>query len=86
MRREFSAGKSWEVAPAAAYVPIANDRSRGLGPRGRRRSSLSSREWEELADREDVHMRLMRRYQEAPTSWYLTTFVVMIAVGIFVVE
>lgn len=31
-------------------------------------------------------MRLMRRYQEAPTSWYLATFVTMTAVGIFVVE
>lgn len=28
----------------------------------------------------------MRRYEEAPASWYLSTFVVMIAVGIFVVE
>ncbi|KAG0136935.1 OPT oligopeptide transporter protein-domain-containing protein [Tuber indicum] len=47
---------------------------------GRARRGFSS------GRREDVHMRLMRRYREAPTSWYLATFVVMIAVGIFVVE
>lgn len=40
----------------------------------------------DLMDGEDVHMRLMRRYKEAPASWYLMTFGVMLVVGIFVVE
>lgn len=35
---------------------------------------------------DDVHARLMRRYEDAPASWYLLTFIVMLAVGIFVVE
>lgn len=35
---------------------------------------------------EDVHNRLMRRYDDAPLSWYLATFAVMLAIGIFVVE
>ncbi|KAL8695698.1 MAG: hypothetical protein Q9224_003225 [Gallowayella concinna] len=35
---------------------------------------------------DDVHARLMRRYQDVPASWYLLTFVAMLAVGIFVVE
>lgn len=35
---------------------------------------------------EDVHSRLMRRYEDAPMTWYLGTFVVMLAIGIFVVE
>ena len=35
---------------------------------------------------EDVHCRLMQRYEDAPLSWYLITFVAMLAVGIFVVE
>ena len=35
---------------------------------------------------EDVHNRLMRRYEDAPMSWYLATFVVMLGIGIFVVE
>jgi len=64
----------------------STNRSRRRGGHGRRRSILSDREWEELTQREDVHMRLMRRYREAPASWYLATFLVMIAVGIFVVE
>lgn len=54
--------------------------------RSGRRSSVDERAWKELVDKEDVHMRLMRRYKEAPTSWYLTTFGVMLVVGIFVVE
>ena len=35
---------------------------------------------------EDVHCRLMRRYEDAPISWYVATFVAMLAIGIFVVE
>ena len=35
---------------------------------------------------EDVHNRLMRRYDDAPISWYLATFVSMLAIGIFIVE
>ena len=36
--------------------------------------------------REDVHNRLMRRYEDAPISWYLLTFVTMLSTGIFVVS
>jgi hypothetical protein len=35
---------------------------------------------------EDVHHRLMQRYEDAPLSWYLCTFIAMLAIGIFVVE
>ena len=35
---------------------------------------------------EDIHNRLMRRYEDAPMSWYLGTFLVMLGIGIFVVE
>ena len=35
---------------------------------------------------EDVHCRLMHHYEDAPISWYLATFVAMLAIGIFVVE
>lgn len=35
---------------------------------------------------EDVHSRLMRNYDDVPMTWYLATFVVMLAIGIFVVE
>lgn len=35
---------------------------------------------------EDVHCRLMHRYEDAPMTWYLATFISMLAIGIFVVE
>ena len=54
-------------------------------------SALSSRSTAEsdfsaTLSGEDVHGRLMHRYEDAPISWYLTTFVSMLAIGIFVVE
>jgi OPT family small oligopeptide transporter len=76
----------------AEYSPIndtvtTSSRSRKRRARASRRSStVSDTEWEEIVNGEDVHMRLMRKYPECPTSWYLATFVIMIAVGIFVVE
>lgn len=35
---------------------------------------------------EDVHCRLMRRYDDVPLMWYLMTFIVMLAISIFVIE
>lgn len=35
---------------------------------------------------EDVHCRLMHRYEDAPMTWYLATFISMLAIGTFVVE
>jgi len=35
---------------------------------------------------EDVHNRLMRRYEDAPLAWYLLIGVSMLAIGIFLVE
>lgn len=76
------------------YAPIQTSdapppRRRSVGSRRSRRrrmSTVSDAELEEILNQEDVHMRLMKKYDECPTSWYLATFVVMIAVGIFVVE
>lgn len=63
-----------------AYRPLPSD----FAERRRRRSSNSA-----VSDdftREDVHMRLMRNYKEAPTSWYIATFAIMIPISFFVVE
>ncbi|KAL2266975.1 hypothetical protein VTJ83DRAFT_4252 [Remersonia thermophila] len=76
------------------YEPVAapeheNSHEAAAAPRrrpstdSRTRSSLSV---DNLMGREDVHNRLMRRYKDAPMLWYLTTFVTMTAIGIFVVE
>ncbi|CAG7986425.1 unnamed protein product [Penicillium nalgiovense] len=35
---------------------------------------------------EDVHCRLMRRYKDAPLTWYLLVFITMLAIAIFTVE
>lgn len=78
--------------PKAAYQPLADgpeDQSprRAREPNLRqRRSSLSNSGLEGLMNREDVHNRLMKRYKDAPMSWYLITFVTMLIVGMFVVE
>lgn len=90
VRREYSVGRTVSSsATPATYAPLPTNNPGSTPPtpkkrQGRRRSSLSDHGQD--IDREDVHMRLMRRYEEAPMSWYLSTFVLMIAVGIFVVE
>ncbi|CZT52119.1 related to sexual differentiation process protein isp4 [Rhynchosporium secalis] len=61
----------------AAYQPLNGDG-------GRLRRSTSN--MENIISQEDVHNRLMKRYKDAPMSWYLITFVSMTAVGMFVVE
>jgi OPT family small oligopeptide transporter len=55
---------------------------------GRRSTSGSSfpNMEEGMMSREDIHCRLMKRYKDAPISWYLLTFASMTAIGIFVVE
>ncbi|KAI9738728.1 MAG: hypothetical protein M1834_008233 [Cirrosporium novae-zelandiae] len=47
---------------------------------------LQERGMANLMSGEDVHNRLMKRYEDAPMTWYLITFVSMLAVGLFVVE
>ena len=42
--------------------------------------------YDDLLSREDIHSRLMKRYKDAPLSWYVLTFLSMTAVGIFIVE
>ena len=84
LRRKAKKSAAKKAAAAEMAANGASDAS--IRRRERRRSSLDERAWQDLVDREDVHMRLMRRYKEAPTSWYLYTFGIMLMVGIFVVE
>ncbi|PNP52133.1 hypothetical protein THARTR1_07342 [Trichoderma harzianum] len=55
-------------------------------PEGTPRVSMSGSHIEGLMSHEDIHSRLMKRYKDAPVSWYFATFVSMAAIGIFVVE
>ena len=61
---------------------IVHDASR----RGERRSAGVVDTENMMSGGEDVHCRLMRRYEDAPMHWYLVTFIAMLAIGIFVVE
>ncbi|KAH8673569.1 OPT oligopeptide transporter protein-domain-containing protein [Xylariales sp. PMI_506] len=36
-------------------------------------------------EKPDIHMRLMRKYKEAPTWWYMTLFVIMLVLGFITV-
>ncbi|EXJ68163.1 OPT family small oligopeptide transporter [Cladophialophora psammophila CBS 110553] len=66
----------------AEYQPIPSSAENGhCEPHLGRTDSQSSQ-----AGGEDVHNRLMKRYQDVPMLWYALTFVTMLGVGIFVVE
>ena len=71
-----------------AYQPLGGEGT-GLSPidpTNRGSIDRTNPSGDGLLTREDVHNRLMRRYKDAPITWYLMTFVSMTAVGIFVVE
>jgi hypothetical protein len=53
---------------------------------GRMSASQSQSNLDNLLSREDIHCRLMKRYKDAPLSWYLITFISMTCIGIFLVE
>jgi OPT family small oligopeptide transporter len=55
-------------------------------PTAQRIRSRESQTEDMMSAGEDVHCRLMRRYEDVPMLWYLSTFVAMLAIGIFVVE
>tara|TARA_R110002003_G_scaffold44_15_gene3370 strand:- start:10750 stop:12186 length:1437 start_codon:yes stop_codon:yes gene_type:complete len=86
--------RSWaEIRKEAAtdYQPLANSN----GGNGRsaspamyrvRSSTTSEPEMEDLLNAQDVHNRLMQRYDDVPIFWYILTGVSMAAVGMFVVE
>jgi len=51
-----------------------------------RSSTTSEPEMEDLLTSQDVHNRLMQKYDDVPIFWYILTGLIMAAVGIFVVE
>ncbi|KAK6532384.1 hypothetical protein TWF281_006573 [Arthrobotrys megalospora] len=56
------------------------------GKRIESEEDLNDEEWADIVGDEDVHVRLMKKYPEAPTSWYLATGVVTTLVGMWLVE
>ncbi|KAF1947667.1 OPT-domain-containing protein [Clathrospora elynae] len=76
---------------AADYQPLINSSERSARAASpttlrHRYSTTSDPDIEDLLSAEDVHNRLMRRYDDVPILWYLLTGISMAAVGIFVVE
>ncbi|KAJ8067900.1 hypothetical protein OCU04_003485 [Sclerotinia nivalis] len=78
-----------EVKPAYDPVPASNGNGHRRGPSAnshRLNLERTPSYMNDIISQEDVHNRLMRRYKDAPMTWYLITFVSMLAVGMFVVE
>ncbi|TGO57172.1 hypothetical protein BCON_0068g00010 [Botryotinia convoluta] len=78
-----------ETKPAYDPVPVPNGNGhrRGASANSHRLNLERTPSYmNDIISQEDVHNRLMRRYKDAPMTWYLITFVSMLAVGIFVVE
>ena len=68
------------------YQPLENDFNGGTTNGNQPSVTRTSSTFENILSHEDVHNRLMRRYKDAPITWYLLTFISMTAIGIFVVE
>lgn len=78
--------KEAEEENRPAYQPLQSEVG-GTPSNGEHHGiAMSSSTFDNIMSHEDVHNRLMRRYKDAPITWYLLTFVTMIAIGIFLVE
>ena len=77
-----------EESKKPSYQAVSGSNANGSPPNGadRLRLERTASHMSDIISQEDVHNRLMKRYTDAPLSWYLITFVSMTAVGIFVVE
>ncbi|KAH5696161.1 hypothetical protein HBI44_111420 [Parastagonospora nodorum] len=76
---------------AAEYQPVrssAREDGYAASPMLRRvhSSTTSEPEMEDLLTAQDVHNRLMQKYDDVPILWYVLTGAIMAAIGMFVVE
>jgi hypothetical protein len=71
------------------YQPLRTENGHGSPRRhGREASRVSSHDpsRELPLGMEDVHCRLMRRYKDAPLTWYLIVLVTMLVIATYTVE
>ncbi|KAI1651420.1 OPT-domain-containing protein [Daldinia loculata] len=68
------------------YQPLESDINGGTTNGDQPSVTRTSSTFDDILSHEDVHNRLMRRYKDAPITWYFLTFISMTAIGIFVVE
>ena len=76
---------TYEAIPRSGSVQVLGPKVSNGKIRHRRLQRTDS-QLENIISQEDVHNRLMKKYKDAPLSWYFFTFVSMTAVGIFVCE
>lgn len=76
---------TYQAVPGSSSLPTPKPKVSNGKARHRRLQRTES-QMENIISQEDVHNRLMKKYKDAPLSWYLATFVSMTAVGIFVCE
>lgn len=81
---------SEDRAGEGEYQPVRNEASRNNSQTRdssvRSSSTTNEPKTDGLMGGHDVHNRLMQHYEDAPLTWYLATFLAMLAIGIFVVE
>lgn len=85
-REQGKEGGYQHVSGSADHLPAGVTQPQGASRVSSSGSYIGSSHIEGLMSHEDIHSRLMKRYKDAPISWYLLTFVSMAAIGIFVVE
>ncbi|KAJ5110719.1 hypothetical protein N7532_001254 [Penicillium argentinense] len=77
-----------ELPGMETYQPLQTDQRRSSTHHSQEASGDSSRDTnrEMPLGMEDVHCRLMRRYEDAPLTWYLIVLITMLAIAIYTVE
>ena len=69
------------------YQPVTTSGLFGTSEaRNTRNTSNEPGTGDDLMDGEDVHCRLMKKYEDVPITWYIWASTVMLAIGTFVVE
>lgn len=82
-----SFGEDSQRGGKSEYQPVNTSGSFGTGEAGNTGdTSNESGMSDNVMGGEDVHCRLMKKYDDVPIGWYISTFVAMLAIGIFVVE
>lgn len=74
------------VPDGEAYQPLRGESAAGRQSFDISRHSSHDPSREVPLGGEDVHCRLMRRYKDAPLTWYLLVLVSMLAIATFTVE
>ncbi|KAF3937876.1 hypothetical protein ABW19_dt0208422 [Dactylella cylindrospora] len=81
-KRALKIGSNTKTETTGSYQRLQT----ASGKRIEGEEDLTDEEWADIVGDEDVHVRLMKKYPEAPFSWYLATGVITTIVGMWLVE